>query len=245
MDEVLDQNEFAEVVPQETHQEDSHEQSQEVSQEDSRQDRNWRELNRAKKDLERELRMQREMNERLLQMAPRQVQAPVEIDELDSIADEDFIPKGKNKKLVQKELIPIKQEMEELKKELQYRKQQDLISNLQRQYSDFNDVVTPETLALLEEQEPELAAVIASSKDDYKVGMQAYKYIKALGIGDKLGTSRRVKEVDKKLEKNSKTVQSPQAYEKRPMAEAFRMSDGDKSKLYNEMMGYASQSGGY
>src|SRR6187551_470908 len=161
MDEVLDQNEVNEVVPQETHQEERQENSQEVSQEETKQERNWRELNRAKKDLERELRMQREMNERLLQMAPRQVQAPVEIDELDQIADDEFIPKGKNRKLVQKELSPMKQEVEELKKELQHRRQQDLIQNLQRQYSDFNDVVTPETLALLEEQEPELAAAIA------------------------------------------------------------------------------------
>lgn len=244
MDEVLDQNEVAEVVPHETHQEDRQEVAQEVSHEETKQERNWRELNRAKKDLERELRMQREMNERLLQMAPRQVQAPVEIDELDQIADDEFIPKGKNRKLVQKELSPLKQEVEELKKELQHRKQQDLIHNLQRQYSDFNDVVTPETLALLEEQEPELAAIIASTKDDYKVGMQAYKYIKALGIGDKVGTKRRLNEVDKKLDKNAKTVQTPQAYEKRPMAEAFRMTESDKSKLYQEMMGYAS-SGGY
>ena len=61
-----------------------------------------------------------------------------------------------------------------------------------------------------------------------------------------MAEKRHAKEVEKKIEKNEKTVQSPQAYNKRPMAQAFsmtNMSDGEKTKLYEEMMGYASQAG--
>ncbi len=73
---------------------------------------------------------------------------------------------------------------------------------MRRQYPDFSDVVNPDTLALFEEQEPELAATIADSKDPYKMGIQSYKYIKALGLVSKAPEARHAKEVDKKLEKN-------------------------------------------
>src|ERR1700679_648201 len=243
MDEVLEQNEVAEVVPHETTQEETIQQEAPQQDVDPRQERNWKELNRAKRELEKELRLQREMNERLLQMQPK-IQNLPEADELDAIAESDYLQKGQNKKLVQKELNPLKKEIEDLKKDLHFQKQKDLVNSLSRKYSDFNDVVTHETLALLEEQEPELAEAIASSQDPYKIGVQSYKYIKALGLSDKVPDSRRLKEVEKQLDKNSKTVQTPQAYEKRPMAEAFRMTESDKTKLYQEMMGYAQQAGG-
>ena len=56
------------------------------------------------------------------------------------------------------------------------------MDRLNRQYSDFSEVVNPETLSILEEKEPELAATIADLKDPYKIGVQSYKYIKAMGF---------------------------------------------------------------
>ena len=76
------------------------------------------------------------------------------------------------------------------------------------------------------------------------MGLQSYKYIKALGIVEKLPESRHKKEVVQKLEKNAKAVQSPTAYDKRPMAQAFKATQADSKKLYEEMMFYAGQASG-
>jgi len=85
---------------------------------------------------------------------------------------------------------------------------------------------------------------IAESKDPYKIALQSYKYIKATGLAHKVPASRRAKEVDKKIEQNAKTIQTPQAFDKRPMAQAFKQTEAEKSQTYNEMMHYANQAGG-
>lgn len=208
---------------------------------DDRQERNWGRMREKQKDLERELRMQKELNERLLQMSAQLApQQPQEKDELDEIGDEDYIPKGKVKKLVQREKDNIvKATVEEMEKRFQQKEDAQFMDRLKRQYSDFEDVVNTDTLALLEEQEPELATAIAASKDPYKIGVQTYKYIKALNISTKVPEARRAKEVEKKLEKNAKTVQSPQAYDKRPMAQAFKMTEVEKKQLYEEMIQFS------
>jgi hypothetical protein len=102
-----------------------------------------------------------------------------------------------------------------------------------------------ETLELLETKDPELAETIAQLKDPYKMGIQSYKYIKALGLQNELPTARRHKEIEKKLEKNAKSVQTPMAYDKRPIAQAFKATEADKRRLYEEMMQYAQQSSGF
>jgi hypothetical protein len=243
MDEILD-NEVAEVVTQENVVEEPVEQQPEVQPAlERRQDRNWKELNRAKEDLERKSKMQEEMIERLLKANPSP-QAVVK-DEFDEISDEEFIPKGKVKGLVKKEAERIaetiaKREYEKLMKQ---QEQSQFMDKLQRKYSDFNEVVTPETLSLLEEQEPELAQAIAESKDQYSIGVQSYKYIKALNLAPKVPEARRAKEVERKIKENEKMVQSPMTYDKRPMAQAFKLTEEEKSKLYLEMTQYAGQVG--
>lgn len=239
MDEV-ENNEVAQVVPVE----EQVQQGIEKEAVQDHQEKNWKELNRAKKELERKARMQEEMIERLLQS---QQQTPINsqpvVDELDSIPDDDHLVKGQSKKLVRKEVEPLQKRIDELEARLQKQTQVNLFDSLKRKYSDFDDIVNPETIAILEEQEPELAQTIVEMKDPYKIGMQTYKYIKALNISDQVPKARRSKEIDKKLEANKKTVESPQAFDKRPMAQAFKMSDQEKTKLYEEMMFYASQAG--
>jgi hypothetical protein len=52
--------------------------------------------------------------------------------------------------------------------------------NLRRAYKDVDDILTPENIAKLNEQDPELANMIASEKgDSYKQAVLAYKYIKS------------------------------------------------------------------
>jgi hypothetical protein len=76
------------------------------------------------------------------------------------------------------------------------------------------------------------------------MAITSYKYIKALNLVDKVPNARRVREVEKKLDRNGKTIQSPMAFDKRPMAQAFKSTEADKNRLYEEMMGYASQANG-
>lgn len=240
MDEV-ENNDVAQVVPVE----EQVQKGVEKEPEEIPQDKNWRELNRAKKELERKTKMQEEFIEKLMQNQQQFQAAPVkqEVDELDAIADDDHLLKGQSKKLVRKEVEPLQKRIDDLEAKLQKKTQFDRYESLKRKYSDFDEVVNSETMALLEEQEPELAQTIVDLKDPYKIGMQTYKYIKALNLSEKVPQARRSKEIDKKLENNKKTVESPQAFDKRPMAQAFKMTDAEKTKLYEEMMYYASQAG--
>lgn len=228
-----------------TPEQENHEPEQAIQQDqraETPQDRNWRELNRAKKELEREVKMQREMNEKLMQMHMTTQQPQVkEVDEFDAIGDDEYIPKGKVAALVEKKARKLAQETAkaEVEKYFHQQKQSQYMDTLKRQFSDFDDVVNDETISILETEEPELAQLIGSSKDPYQMGLQTYKYIKSMGLQSKVPDSRREKEVERRLEKNSKTIQSPQVHDKRPMAQAFRMSETEKSSLYAEMMGYA------
>lgn len=239
MEEEILNNSIEEVVPQES-ETDSQQQKPASNVVDDVNERNWRALRERKKELERDLQMQREINEKLMLMAKAaEPKAPVEIDELDSISDDDYVPKGKSKKLVRKEIDPLKKEIEELKAQLQHREKREQFISLKQKYADFDEVVNQETMALLEQKEPELAETIADLKDPYKIAVQTYKYIKALGLKDNLTEHRRIKEVDEKLKRNANTIQSPLASEKRPMAQAFKLTEQEKSKLYEEMTGYA------
>ncbi len=238
MDEVKS-SEVEQVAPVETSANEGVEQAQV---EDS-QEKNWRELNRVKKELEKKARMQDDLIERLLkQQSIQPVQQQV-VDELDSISDDDHLVKGQSKKLVRKEVEPLQRRVDELEAQLKNQAVANQFDSLKRKYSDFDEVVNPDTIAIFEEQEPELAQTIVDMKDPYKIGIQTYKYIKALNIAEQVPKARRAKEIDKKIESNKKTVQSPQAFDKRPMAQAFKMTESEKTKIYEEMMHYASMAG--
>lgn len=231
-------NEYEEVVePQAQNHEEAIEapQASSKSQEDW-QEKNWREMRKSHDELKQIARTQAEIIEQLKQQL-----TPKEVDEFDGIADDDYLPVGKVKQLVEKKAKAIVQA--ETERLLQQREQANFLDKLKKQYSDFDDIVNNETIAILERQDPDLAETIAGLKDPYKMGLQTYKYIKALGIAEKVPQARRVAEVEKKLEKNSKTVQTPQAYDKRPMAQVFKTTDAERAAIYKEMMEFASQSG--
>jgi hypothetical protein len=197
-------------------------------------------------ELERELKQMREVQMQIMQAQLSNAQ-PVhqEPDEFEKIADEEFIPLGKVKKLAEKNTQKVLKQTEEIVKQemaraFQKREQDQFMDRLNRQYSDFSEVVNPETLSILEEKEPELAATIADLKDPYKIGVQSYKYIKAMGLSQKAVETRREKEIDKAIEKSEKAVTSPMAYDKRPIAQAFKLTDAMKKDLYREMHGYAA-----
>jgi hypothetical protein len=199
-------------------------------------------------ELERELKQLRDNQMQMMQAQLASQQQSVrqqERDELEGIGDEEYIPLGKVKKLAERNAQKVLKNTEELvQQEVQkaLKKQEDnqFMDRLNRQYADFSEIVTPETLSILEEKEPELAATIADLKDPYKIGMQSYKYIKALKLSETAKDVRREKEIDKAIEKSEKAVTSPMAYDKRPIAQAFKLTDAMKKDLYREMHGYAA-----
>lgn len=246
MDEVENQVAVQEIAPPETSpQEESPKQEAQAPQIDERQDRNWREMRRINSELERKVKMQEEMMAQLLQRGASTPPPSQPIDELDSIPDDDYIPKGQVKKLIKKaEERAEKIAQEAVQKSLQEREKSQFADRLRSKFTDFDDVVNPETLELLEQQDPELAKTIASSGDPYAMALQSYKFIKSMGIAEKAPVARRAKEIDRKIEQNAKTVQSPQAFDKRPMAQTFRMTETQKKALFEEMNSYASLAGG-
>ena len=239
-------SEVAEVAPQVENQVNEVKETQQTQEPVTNQHLKAMRLKNA--ELERELKQLREAQMQMMQaQLAQQQQAPMrqELDELDKIGDEEFIPLGKVKKLAEKNSQKVLKNAEELVKQevakaLKQREQEQFMDRLNRQYSDFSEVVNPETLSILEEKEPELAATIAELKDPYKIGVQSYKYIKAMGLSKAATESRREKEIDKAIAKQEKTVTSPMAFDKRPIAQAFQLTDAMKKELYREMHGYAA-----
>ncbi len=206
-------------------------------------ERNWKAMRIKNSELEKRLKDREEMIDKMMQMQiSTQTSQPKEVDEFDSIGEEEFIPKGKVEKLVEKKAQKYAEQIAKREVESYFKKQNDsqFIDRLNRQYSDFSEIVNPETLSLLEEKEPELAQSIADLKDPYKIGMQSYKFIKAMNLSQKVPESRREKEIDKAIEKSEKSVASPASFDKRPIAQAFKLTDAMKKDLYREMHGYAA-----
>lgn len=206
--------------------------------EDDPADRDFKAIRRRKKELEDTIRRQNELIDRL---TAQSTPTPTVVDELSGISSDQYIDKGKTEKLVEKMASQIAEQR--VKEILNQQEQSRFAERLKQKYPDFTEIVTPDSLALLEEQEPELALAIADTKDPYKIGVQSYKYIKALGLSDKIPSSAAVKEVEKRIERNENSAPSPQSFDKRPMAQAFNLTKEEKSKLFNEMMQYASQAG--
>ena len=243
MNEQYQDSREIEVAPPETEHNESAQSESMVDAEATRkaqaQERDWRAMRQRQKEMEMEIRQKNELLERFLQK-PQAVQEFVEPEE----PDEEYVPAGKVKGIARRTVQPLEKKIAELESKIAQQETQKLVQSLRSTYQDFDDVVNVETLELLEKNEPELAATIAQFKDPYKMGLQSYKYIKALGLKDKLPESRHTKEVIQKMEKNAKAVQSPVAYDKRPMAQAFKSTQADKTRLYEEMMHFAGKANG-
>jgi len=212
---------------------------------ESRQERNWREMRQRQADLERENQLLREMHQRSIQ--PQVQPQEPQVDLISELSKQDYVPGELAAKSIKKVQEEFAKQLQELKNQYQQSKYVDSINELRKEYPDLEDVVNPDTLQIVKEKNPRLAQAW-QGLDDYSIYVQAYPYIKNTGILDEATGSRRAKEVEKKIEQNKKTVQTPQAFEKRPMAQAFnfdRLSESQKKDLFNEMTGYARLSGGY
>ena len=256
-EEVVQDSVEEEIAPQEYQEDDSTQaveesetevdaQAEEQARKAEEQERNWRAMRQQQKEKDLAIQQRDEkiatMEALLTRLVPKQDSAKEPEEEqfdLDEYANYNGV-----QKLTKKNMQPLEQKIQHLESLLNKQEEEKKINAFKAKYPDFDDVVNVETLELLEKKEPELAFSILELKDPFKMGLQSYKYIKALGLEAELPNARRVKEIDKKIEKNSKAVQSPQAYDKRPMAKAFKATASDQKRLYEEMMHYASQAQG-
>ncbi len=263
MDEIQD-SEVTEVTPPEeattAEQQGTSEEALESNpaQEENSQDRNWKELRKKEQDTQRreqealdKVKIQEELIKNLLQSQQNlsqqqaQQQAPQEeVDEFAEISDSDFMDKGNTRRMNQKDARSIaRDEFRRLEEE---KEKQRFIPRLKEIYSDFDEVVNSEAVAKFEKLKPQLAKTIANMSDPFEMGLQTYEFIKLMSPSNGSSKDSHAKEVEKNIDKNEKSIQSPQAYDKRPMAQAFSMSQmgkEEKTKIYEEMMGYASHSG--
>lgn len=253
MEEAEKQDSVPEVISPEAEIQQEEVQSTPVAKEAPAEDADWiKNLRRGHKEALRQLeeeRRERKVERELLQKlvsqssGPQQVQNPVEENILDDLAKQEYVEGPKVAKALQKQREDFRKEIDEVKKTYAAQQQNSLISELKREFPDFDQVVNPETLAELEEKNPRLATAIARSNDPYLMAIQSYEYIKAKSLSSKPAESKRAKETEAKIEQNKKIVQSPQAYDKRPMAAAFQMTKDMEKELQKEMMTYARQVG--
>ena len=212
------------------------------------QERNWvKNLRRDRDEAIRKAKMQEELIKQLMsnQHSQTQQQAPQE-DILQELEREEYASGSKLAKVLKAQEERFQKKLQEFERGAQEQKKSEIGSQLRREYSDFDNVVNPESIEILQEMYPGRAQAIASISDPYEAALLAYETIKSKGIPDQLTSTRRTKEVDKKLEQNKKTVQSPQSFSSRPLAQAFQepKTKEEKSAVYQEMLKYAGMSGG-
>ncbi len=231
------------------------------AQEETDQDRNWKELRKKEQDAQKtaeeavqKVKIQDDLIKNLLQaqqnLSQQQVQKQPkeEVDEFADIPDSDFMAKGDSRRMNKRDARAIARE--EFNRLEQEKEKQRFIPRLKELYADFDQVVNSETIAKFEKDKPQLAKTIAGMSDPFQMGLQTYEFMKLMNPsnGSSKGSSedRHAREVEKNINENAKSVQSPQAYNKRPMAQAFSMTNmgkEEKIKLYEDMMGHASRSG--
>lgn len=212
------------------------------------QERNWvKNLRRDRDEAVRKAKMQEELIKQLMsgQQSQTQQQAPQE-DVFQELEREEYASGSKLAKALKQQRVEFQKELDVLRNQGQEQKRSEIGAKLRREYSDFDQVVNPESIEILQEMYPGRAQAIASVSDPYEAALLAYEQIKSKGISDQLTSTRRTKEVDKKLDQNKKTVQSPQSFSARPLAQAFQepKTKEEKAALYQETLKFAGMGGG-
>lgn len=210
---------------------------------ETKNDRDWRALRQKKDEWERRAKYYEDLVlKQSSQAAPAPSPVVQEEDIVEQLAREEYVPGDKVAKALKKQKEEFRRELEEVKKTYSSHQQNSLMNELKREYSDFDQVVNPENLDLIEETNPRLAKSLAKTleSDPYSFAVQSYEYIKSRGIGK---APQKMTEVDQKIVQNKKTVPSPQTFEKRPMAQAFQPTKEMQAELQAEMMRYAQQAG--
>lgn len=207
----------------------------------------WAAMRKKNEELERKAAMQEEILKNFLMQQQVQSQIQPEEDAISELQAEEYVPGEKVAKAFKKQEEKFAKRLQEIERRYQNVHDSSELAQVRRDHPDFDEVVNPDTLALLKEIDPRRAIALENTPDPYVREATRYDIIKARGLADQVPGAKRSKEVDKKLEQNKKVVQSPQVYEKRPMAKAFDYSRMDKKlqeDLQNEMNHFARMAHG-
>jgi len=156
-------------------------------------------------------------------------------DDSPGFADDDLV-EGKH-------LKKVKQELRDLKKEIESYKQTNSAmtaeARIKAQFGDFDKVVTKDTIASLREEYPEIAASINSNSDVYTQAVAAYTLIKKLNIApDEQYAADRNRVQANTAKPRPLTSVSPQSGES-PLSRANAFAEGLtpelKKNLFKEM----------
>lgn len=199
-------------------------------------------------EAERKSKIQEELISQLMTTQQMQVPQEAEEDILSQIEREEYVPGDKVVKALKKQQQDFAKQLDEIKQLHQKQEISKQETQLRSQYSDYDEIVNSDTLDMLKEINPKLFnRVVNLLKVDPMDGASfAYETIVSQGIVDQVPGLKRSKEIEKKLDQNKKTVQSPQAYNKRPMAQAMSYPDTKEAKtaLWHETLKYANMGGG-
>lgn len=134
------------------------------------QEKNWKEMRAQMK----QLKMEKDAIERQLAQQAQQQAPKRSLKEEYNLADDDLIDAktmaSMTEKMMEKRLGQMQAQQESQLAELR----------LRSKYSDIDEVVTPEALQALRDEEPELHASIMNQQDMYTKGAAAYKLIKSM-----------------------------------------------------------------
>jgi len=121
----------------------------------------------------------RQQQETLSQLQSRLL--PQDRDEFDSLPDDELLDKAKFKRALEKERQKLLKEAEEIaRKTYQKIDSENFEQKLLRSYPDYHKVVTEENAQLLEQKDPEFAAILSEVGDQYKRREMAYRRIQRL-----------------------------------------------------------------
>lgn len=146
---------------------------------------NFRRLE-AEREKEREARIRAEMQTEAMQRELKKIEEmlkPKEVDPLDNIQDISDLDPQKLKAILSQRDANFKREAREFTKEiLKEEREQDKKTNfrdhLRRQYQDYDSVMNEQTIAAIQEREPDAVDAISAIEDPYVRCEKAYHFFK-------------------------------------------------------------------
>lgn len=146
---------------------------------------NFRKLE-AEREKEREARIRAEMQAESMQRELKRIEEmmkPKEVDPLDQIQDISELEPAKLKQILAKRDESFKREALEIakqtfKEEKEQEKKTNFRDHLRRQYQDYDHVMNEQTIAAIQEREPDAVDAISAIEDPYVRCEKAYHFFK-------------------------------------------------------------------
>jgi len=193
---------------------------------------NFRQLENEKKEAERRASEQESMNRELMALLKQSKEPESPQEEVLPQLSPDDIPEWRH---VEKYVSTA---VEKGVREKLAKQERDRLPNLVKErHQDFDEIVTPDRIKKLEQENPELAEGLSKSSDPYTA---TYTYLKAI-YAPKKQDPVAMEEAEKILENSKKPISSNAVGQQSALKNANNFQTKSKDQLYKEMMSYANQ----